>query len=106
MREETKEKLLHGARNDALLDAWTGAHVLTGAGLGWLMDPFWALVILILWEPLEVFLLHPLVLRLTGKLFGYESWRNSISDIVFDAVGVAVGYYVLRAVVEPPFSLW
>lgn len=95
-----------GERNDSLLDVWSGVHVVTGVAAGWLMDPFIGLLILIAWEPLEIFVLSPLSLRWFNYPFGYESWRNSFSDIVFDAVGVAIGFFGLRALVDPPFVLF
>ena len=77
----------------------------TGVVMGWLMEPFLALVLMILWEPLEIFVLSPLMARF-GIEFGYESWRNAISDIIFDAAGIALGVYVLGALVDPPFTLF
>lgn len=93
-------------RNDRLIDVWSGVHVVTAMAMGWVMDPFVALVILILYEPLEIFILCPISMRLFDYPFGYESWRNSFSDIVFDAVGVAIGYLGLTAVHAPPFHLF
>lgn len=101
----SNERLLHGARNDRLFDLWSVVHMGTGVLMGWTMEPFLALVLMILWEPLEIFVLSPLFWKF-GIEFGYESWRNSISDIVADAVGVALGFYVLRAAVDPPFLLF
>jgi hypothetical protein len=50
---------------------------------------------MVLWEPLEVFVLSPFLAK-RGIEFGYETWRNSLSDIVFDIVGVAIGYVILQ----------
>ena len=94
-----------GARNARIVDGWSVAHLASGVGLGWVMDPFWALLILILYEPLEVFVLSPLSWKLLGREFGHESLRNSLSDIVFDAAGVLLGTWGLRALVAPPFLL-
>ena len=105
MDAATKENLLHGARNDRLFDLWSLVHMFTGVVMGWLMEPFLALVLMILWEPLEIFVLSPLMARF-GIEFGYESWRNAISDIIFDAAGIALGVYVLGALVDPPFTLF
>lgn len=91
-------------RNGNLFDIWSIIHVVTGIGMGWLMDPFIAVVIMILWEPLEIFVLSPLLAR-RGIVFGYESLRNSLSDIVFDIVGVAIGAYLLTAWLAPPFVI-
>lgn len=95
-----------GERNSAILDLWSLVHFLSGVGLGWVMDSFWALVILIMWEPFEIFLLGPLVYKVFGKEFGYESFRNSASDIVMDILGLLAGLYLLRMLIEPPFILF
>ncbi len=91
-------------RNDTLVDAWSFVHLLTGVAAGWVMDPFVALLLLVLWEPLEILVLSPVIERLAGIKFGFETLRNSTSDIVFDAAGVALGYWGLRAVVDAPFA--
>lgn len=106
MREETRQHILHGGRNDKLLDVWSAVHLVTGALMAWVMDPFWALALLVLYEPLEIFVLYPIVLRVTGKVFGYESFRNSLSDIVFDVAGVVIGYYGFRAWWDAPVTLF
>jgi hypothetical protein len=93
------------ARNTRVVDPWSWTHLAWGVALGWLLAPFWALLILVLWEPLEVFILSPLSWRLFQREFGHESMRNSVSDIVFDAAGVALGAWGLRAVLDPPFVL-
>ncbi len=92
-------------RNNSWFDWWSVTHFIWGVLLGWIMIPFWALFILIAWEPLEIFVISPLVHKALGKEFGYETLRNSLSDILFDAAGVAAGAYLLRALVEPPFIL-
>jgi hypothetical protein len=98
-------KKLTPTRNNVFFDIWSIVHLLTGVLLGWIMSPFIALVIMIAWEPLEIFVLSP-VLRRFGIIFGYESLRNSLSDIVFDALGVALGAYLLIEMLEPPFKLF
>ncbi|HLF16800.1 MAG TPA: hypothetical protein VI796_05150 [Candidatus Thermoplasmatota archaeon] len=97
--------LTHHRRNDALVDLWSVGHLILGVVFGWVMPGFLALALLVLWEPFEIFVLHPLILRLTGKVFGFESLRNSLSDIVFDTAGVALGVYGLRAWLDAPFFL-
>lgn len=77
----------------------------TGVLLGWLMAPFVALVIMVLWEPLEIFILSPLMARF-GIEFGFESLRNSLSDIFFDVIGVIVGAWLLTSLIDPPFHLF
>lgn len=92
-------------RNDALYDTWSLVHLATGILFGWLMDPFIGLVIMALWEPFEVLVLSPFLMK-RGVIFGHESLRNSLSDIFFDTVGILLGYYVLMSIFEPPFHLF
>ncbi len=76
-------------RNDRLFDKWSLQHILSGAVLCWLFGPVWAFVIATLWEPIEIFVLSPFLAK-KGIVFGYETWRNSLSDIVFNSVGIAI----------------
>lgn len=92
-------------RNDALFDLWSVVHLLTGVLLGWIMPPVIALAIMVLWEPLEILVLSPLLAKF-GIEFGYETLRNSLSDIFFDTVGVLLGVYALGRFIEPPFFLF
>lgn len=96
----------HGDRNDRLVDPWSIVHLLTGVGMGWIMDPFWALLIMILWEPVELYVISPITWRLMQREFGHESLANSWSDILFDAAGVTFGAFLLRLWLEPPFILF
>lgn len=91
-------------RNDALFDGWSIVHVVTGAVMAWLMSPLIAIILTVLWEPVEILILSPLLARY-GITFGYESLRNSLSDIVFDVIGVVIGAYALRTLIDPPFQL-
>ncbi len=79
--------------------------MVTGIAMGWVMRPFVALSIMVLWEPLEILVLSPLLSRVDIK-FGYESLRNSLSDIFFDVLGVALGAWVLTSLASPPFHLF
>ncbi len=92
-------------RNGNLFDRWSVVHVVTGILLGWLMDPFTALAIMVLWEPLEILVLSPLLAK-RGISFGYESLRNSLSDIFFDVIGVGLGAWLLTEVAAAPFHLF
>jgi hypothetical protein len=92
-------------RNDSLFDLWSVVHLITGVLFGWLMAPFVALSIMVLWEPLEIFVLSPLAGQF-GLLFGYESLRNSLSDIFFDFLGVALGTWLLTYFIVPPIHLF
>lgn len=96
---------LKSRRNDALFDGWSVIHCLSGVAFGWIMNPFIAMIILVLWEPLEIFILSPIIARF-GYEFGYESLRNSLSDIVFDTIGVIVGTWLLASAIDPPFYLF
>jgi hypothetical protein len=105
VKREVKERLdirVHHRRNDALFDVWSLVHLATGILGGWLVDPFVALLAMVLWEPLEILVLSPFLGR-RGILFGHESLRNSLSDIFFDGLGVAIGFWGLTMLWEPPF---
>jgi hypothetical protein len=91
-------------RNDAFFDYWSIVHLITGIAMGWVVTPFIALALMVLWEPFEIFILSP-VLAKFGIRFGFESLRNSLSDILFDTIGVIAGAYILGSVLEPPFFL-
>ncbi len=95
----------HHRRNGALFDRWSIVHLLTGIVLGWTMDPFIALVIMTLWEPLEIFVISPILAKF-GIIFGFESLKNSLSDIVFNIVGITIGTFALTALTAPPFNLF
>jgi len=93
------------SRNNKLYDHWSLVHLTTGIVLGWIMDPFIALALMVLWEPLEILVLSPLLAR-RGIIFGHETIRNSLSDIVFNVIGVALGAGALTALAVPPFHLF
>lgn len=76
-------------RNEQLVDMWSLSHVAWGIALTWLLGPFWALLLLSLWEPFEVLLVSPALAR-RGVSFGHESLRNSLLDLVFNAAGVVL----------------
>ncbi len=93
---------MHGKRNGKLFDVWSIIHFSSGIVAGWIMPPFIALSLLVLWEPLEIFVLSPLLAKV-NIVFGYESINNSLSDIVFDTLGVALGTWLLKGLFSPPF---
>ena len=103
--EEQVEKRTHVPRNDLLFDVWSLVHLATGILMAWVMDPFVALLIMVLWEPLEILVLSPLLAKV-GITFGHETLRNSLSDIFFDCVGVAIGFWLLTPLYDPPFHLF
>jgi hypothetical protein len=92
-------------RNGQLYDRWSIVHLSFGIAMGWLMTPKVAMVLMVLWEPVEIFLISPFLGRF-GVVFGYESLPNSLSDIVFDAIGILLSIYVLRMLFAPPFQLF
>jgi hypothetical protein len=109
-RMERQERMmarlgLEHRRNDALYDGWSLLHILYAMLLAWVMPPFIALTIMVLWEPLEVLVISPFLAR-HGIVFGFESVRNSLSDIFFDVLGVFLGVYVLAKLFDPPFFLF
>ncbi|HSX45671.1 MAG TPA: hypothetical protein VLG27_01540 [Candidatus Saccharimonadia bacterium] len=91
-------------RNDKLFDRWSALHFTTGIILGWLINPWIALLIMAAYEPIENFVLCPLFWRF-GIVFGHESWRNSFSDIFFDALGISLGALLLSAINTPSHLL-
>lgn len=103
LRSPTKTKSVL-KRNARLFDIWSIVHIVTGVALGWIMPPIAALIIMILWEPLELFVISPIALRF-GSNFGYEALPNTLSDIVFDALGVAIGAFLVTYWLVPPFYL-
>lgn len=91
--------------NDSLFDVWSLVHLAVGICLGWLMAPLVALILMAAHEPFEVKVLSPWLAR-HGIVYGYEALRNSLSDIFFDAVGIAIGYWLITSLKTPPFHLF
>lgn len=83
-----------------LVDAWSWVHLLLGAMTALIFPPFWALVMMVLWEPFELLVLSP-ILDKRGISFANETLANSLMDVVFDVAGVLVGVYVLRPLIGP-----
>lgn len=95
MKEVDKNKQPIMIRNDKFFDGWSVIHLITSILFTLIIGPKITLVIVFLWEPLEIFLLSPLLSRM-GINFGEETLKNSISDLIFDAVGVAIGIAILK----------
>ena len=91
--------------NHKLVDWWSGAHVVSGTLMAWVMDPLVAFILMALYEPIEVYLLYPAFLRKFGFVFGNEGLRNSLVDLFFNLAGILVGFYILRELFSPPFTL-
>ncbi len=87
-------------RNNDLIDIWSVAHVAWGVGLTIVFGPLWAIIFLVAWEPFEIFLLGPTLAR-HGIPFGHETWRNSLSDMFFDAAGAALGFLIVVRLWDP-----
>ncbi len=92
-------------RNNALYDKWSIIHIVSGIALSWVMPPFIAIALLVLYEPFEILILSPILARY-DIVFGYETIRNSLSDVVFDTIGVIIGGYLLAKIIDPPFRLF
>ena len=93
-------RLARRIRNDHLVDWWSASHFLWAAALTLVVGPWWGLALMLAWEPFEILLLGPLLSR-KGIAFGHETWRNAASDAVFDAAGVAFGFFLLLPLWDP-----
>ena len=102
--ERSNDLALIRRRNQAVFDVWSIIHLATGVLLGWIMSPFIALLLMVLWEPFEVLILSPMLAK-RNIIFGRESLQNSLSDIFFDALGVGLGFWLLANLFSPPFYL-
>ena len=85
-------------RNNTLLDWWSSLHVLWGIVLTFIFGPVVAFIALLVWEPVEIFLISKIFARYFNRVFGHESLKNSLSDIVMNTIGVAIGYGILLLV--------
>jgi len=84
----------HSPRNNSIVDPWSFIHLFTSAALTLLFGPIAALVVVTLWEPVEIFVISPLVARRFGVLFGHETALNSVSDMAFNLLGILLAMYV------------
>lgn len=94
------KRLARRVRNDRLVDWWSASHFAWGFALAMLVGPVWSFALMVAWEPFEILLLGPLLSR-KGIAFGHETWRNSVSDILFDGAGAALAYVVLLLLWDP-----
>lgn len=85
------------SRNGVLLDKWSLVHLAFGFVLGLIVNPILAIVLLIAWEPFEIFILSPVMARF-NVVFGYETLKNSLSDMLVDCVGVLLAILVLLVI--------
>ena len=96
----------HGLdRNNDVFDNWSIVHCLTGVFMGWVMPPQIALLLMAAWEPFEILVISPIVAR-HGIVFGYETLKNSFSDIIADTLGIFIGAFILANLFDPPFYLF
>jgi CBS domain containing-hemolysin-like protein len=100
MKKTALKKILP-KRTDVLFDHWSVIHTLSGIALGWFFAPAAALLLMILWEPLERLVFSPLFAKI-GINFGYETIKNSLSDLIYDSIGILIGAYLLTWIVAPP----
>ncbi len=84
-------------RNNKLVDGWSYIHFLSAAALCFLFGPLAAIVITFAWEPIELFVLSPILAKF-DVLFGHETLRNSLSDLVMDSIGVLAAYSVTQLI--------
>lgn len=100
VRAANARRLGRRVRNDRLIDAWSATHALWGLGLAIVLGPWWAVGLLVAWEPFEILLLGPWLAR-WGVPFGHETWRNSLSDVAFDGAGVAMAFFLVLPAWDP-----
>lgn len=87
-----------GAPNRRWFDLWSLTHVVWGAAAGWFLGPWVGFLVMAAWEPIEIFVLSPLLARF-GVVFGHEGWQNSLGDLACNAVGIAAAV-ALRALAQ------
>lgn len=93
-------------RNSALIDIWSFIHIFNSAVLVLVLKKPWlALIITILWEPFEVLVLSPWLRQEHGVIFGHEGLANSLSDIIFNTIGVVCGVFILKFLMSGRHSL-
>ena len=97
VQDKTRGKPSNRPRNDRLVDKWSFTHIAWGIVLTIALGPVLAFLILLAWEPFEVLVLSPVAARV-GVDFGHEHWRNSLSDIAFNGIGVGAAWiFILPA---------
>jgi hypothetical protein len=82
-------------RNSRFVDTWSFIHLIFGIVFGLIFSPLIAVLILIVWEPIEIFIISPILAR-HKIVFGYETLNNSFSDILFDIIGVLIAVNLFR----------
>lgn len=81
-------------RNNNNFDKWSVVHLSSGIIFGLIFNPIVAFVVLVAWEPIEILLISPLLAK--HKItFGYETVKNSLSDILFDSAGILTALIII-----------
>ncbi len=88
-KTKSKHTIKLPSRNGQIIDIWSLIHLLSGIIFGLIFSPTTAIILLIAWEPIEIFVISPLLAK-RKIYFGYESVVNSASDIIFDVLGVLI----------------
>lgn len=83
-------------RHESIVDIWSVTHVVWGVLFAFILPPALALALLAAWEPLENFVLSPLLWNHFNINFGHESLSNALGDIFFDGIGIIVGIFILQ----------
>lgn len=82
-------------RNSQLIDAWSFVHLIVSGVIALIIGPFLAVLITFAWEPIENFVLSP-ILGKFGILFGHETLKNSLADLVFNSIGIGLAYLLTK----------
>lgn len=86
-------------RNNNNFDKWSLVHLSFGIIFGLIFSPVLALILLVAWEPIEILLISPFLAR--HKItFGYETLRNSLSDIMFDSLGILIAIAIINPLIK------
>lgn len=86
-------------RNNNIFDKWSLVHLSFGIIFGLIFSPVFALVILVAWEPIEILLISPFLAHYKIK-FGYETLKNSLSDILFDSLGIFIAIAIINPLIK------
>ena len=106
MLQRSDENIFEGTRfggepvNRNWIDQYTFLHILSGVGIFFTLKLFgrdWPIVALILAIAWEIF--EPMAKEWNPDIFPNPS-KDSISNKIFDVVGVMIGYYGARWVVN------
>lgn len=94
MKQDRTNEEHRTERNNRFFDKWSVIHFVTSMLFTLIIGPKLALLIVFLWEPFEIYILSRVLEKIEVR-FGDETLKNSLSDLLFDSIGVAVGYAIL-----------